>query len=91
MVDITAVQMVTGGTGHEHIQAVRWRNPDTAKAGESTRHEMVSWLTTGKANRAFVVVGKLRVEVFAVKATPPYIRTWADGIWRDNLLALPRY
>jgi hypothetical protein len=31
------------------------------------------------------------VAVGVVDASPPYIRTYADGNWTDNLLALPRY
>jgi hypothetical protein len=31
------------------------------------------------------------VNVGVVNATPPYIKTYADEVWTDNLLALPRY
>lgn len=50
---------------------------------------MVTWINNG--GNAYVVVGNLRVEVRVVNANPPYVQTYADGIWRDNLLALPRY
>ena len=36
-----------------------------------------------------VLAGTVKVGV--VDATPPYLRTHADGVWTDNLLALPRY
>lgn len=29
-----------------------------------------------------------RVDVRVVDANPPYLRTYADGVWTDNLLAL---
>jgi hypothetical protein len=50
---------------------------------------MVAWIREG--GKAYVVVGSLRVEVRVVNATPPYVQTYADGAWMDNLLALPRY
>ena len=31
------------------------------------------------------------MSVGVVDANPPYIRTHADGVWTDNLLALPRF
>jgi hypothetical protein len=89
MVEVTAVHMV-GGEQHEHIGSVRWTNPATAAKGESTRQAMVEFLRT-PGNRAVVTDGKKTVEVGVVEANPPYIRTHADGIWTNNLLALPRY
>jgi len=50
---------------------------------------MVTWIDEG--GKAYVVVGNLRVEVRVVKAHPPYVQTYADGVWKDNLLALPRF
>jgi hypothetical protein len=49
---------------------------------------MVTWIQGG--GKAYVVVGNLRVEVRVVNANPPYVQTYADGILKDNLLALPR-
>lgn len=85
---ITAIHLV-GGSGHEHIAEVRWTNAATAQTGHSSREEMVSYLRAG--NRAEVHAAGRAVEVRVVNANPPYIRTYADGIWTDNLLALPRY
>jgi uncharacterized protein DUF3892 len=90
MVNVTAVHM-TGGTGHEHIASVRWTNPDTETSGESTRQAMVEWIRdeNGVA-RVHGSDGSVS-SVGVVDANPPYIRTYADGNWNDNLLALPRY
>ena len=88
MVAVTAVH-IEGTPRHEHIESVRWRNPDTDETGQSTREQMVEWIGVG--NYAFVSDGVRRVRVHVVNAHPPYIRTWADGVWSDNLLALPRY
>lgn len=81
-----------GGTGHEHISVLWWTNPATGQDGNSTRASIVSWIENengkaytedGQGNRADVlVVTPARAE--------KYLRTYADGRWTDNLLALPR-
>jgi hypothetical protein len=38
-----------------------------------------------------VTDGKNTVAVLVVDSSPPYLRTYADGKWTDNLLALPKY
>lgn len=87
MIYITARHMV-GGTRHEHIASVKWRNPKTNKTGDNTRSEMVAWIRDEKGD-ARVRTGSTEAKVGVVKASPPYIRTHADGVWTDNLLALP--
>jgi hypothetical protein len=88
VVYIYAIRL-SGGAGHQHIEAVRWKNPDSREAGESTRARMVQWITGGGA--AYVCGGGHLARVGVVKGNPPYIRTHADGTWSDNLLALPTY
>jgi len=89
VIDMTAVHMSAGGSRHEHIDSLRWRNPEDGQTGENSRDEIVKWINGG--GKAYVVAGTLRVEVRVVNATPPYVQTYADGVWQDNLLALPRY
>ena len=50
---------------------------------------MVNFIREKK--RAYVCDGRRIVEVGVVDSTPPHIRTYADKIWTDNLLALPRF
>jgi hypothetical protein len=88
MIFVTSVHL-EGSARHEHISSVRWRNPTTGATGQSTRAQMADWIRIG--NQAYVTAGVRSVQVFVVEAQPPYIRTWADGVWSDNLLALPRY
>lgn len=90
MVRVTHIRLSPDGTRHEHITEVRWTNPTTGATGDSTRQQMVDFLTGG-ANRAVVVAGGTEVEIGVVNAHPPYIRTHADGVWTDNLLALPHF
>ncbi|MGD0742094.1 MAG: DUF3892 domain-containing protein [Acidimicrobiales bacterium] len=88
-VEITAIHLV-GGTRHEHIASVRWVNPSSQETGSSTRETMVDWIEN-KGGAAFVTDGQNTVSVAVVDAHPKYLRTYADGVWTDNLLALPRY
>jgi hypothetical protein len=90
MVDVTAVHM-TGGTGHEHIALVRWSNPETGVTDESTREAMVAWIRDANGTAHVRGSDGSVARVGVVDANPPYIRTYADGTWNDNLLALPRY
>jgi hypothetical protein len=91
MVYITAVHMTRGGTKHEHIASVRWINPTTRKTGQNTRSEMVEWIQTKQGDARVRDGAGHDVHVGVVKVMPPYIRTFADKVWTDNLLALPRY
>jgi hypothetical protein len=88
MIYVSAVHLV-GGSRHEHIAEVRWVNPQTNQTGQSSREAMVTWINGGGS--AYVWDGTRGVQVGVVRAVPPYIRTYADGVWTDNLLALPRY
>lgn len=88
MVYVEAIHLV-GGERHEHIATVRWRNPATNQTGQTARAGMVDWIRKGGDAR--VTDGTRTVQIAVVNATPPYIRTHADGVWTDNLLALPRY
>ncbi len=78
-----------GGAGHEHIASVKWRNPTDAQTGQSTRAAMVEFIDGGGDAR--VSDGTREVAVGVVKANPPYLRTYADGKWTDNLLALEEF
>lgn len=88
MVYVTARHM-EGGVRHEHIARVRWTNPADGSGGENSRAEMVAWITQG--GEAYVRDGVRQVRVHVVNANPPYIQTYADGVWTDNLLALPTF
>jgi catechol-2,3-dioxygenase len=90
MVYITAVHM-EGGTYHEHIASVQWRNPQSDETGESTRAAMVDWIKNENGDARVRDDAGHDVRVGVVDASPPYIRTYADRVWTDNLLALPRY
>lgn len=92
MIEITAIKM-QGGGGHEHVDAVRWRNTSTLATGQSTTQTIVDWLSESQANQAVVAAGGtwVYVGVVRVEGKAPYIRTHADGKPQDNLLDLPRF
>jgi len=92
MIRFTHRRMSGAGTGHQHIESLHWVNPLTNQSNSSpVRPTLVDWVRT-HANEAFVqdAVGR-RQYVGVVDANPPYLRTYADGVWTDNLLALPTY
>ncbi|MDQ4114641.1 MAG: DUF3892 domain-containing protein [Actinomycetota bacterium] len=87
---ITAIRL-SGGTQHEHISRLWWTNPSTGKTGDNTRSEIVSWLESG-GNKAYVDDGaghRVNVGVVDPAVGAKYLRTYADGVWTNNLLALP--
>ena len=86
---ITAIHL-PNGPGHEHIEFVRWQNPGTLETGQSTREAIVTWINRGDDLRVRNVTGH-DVEVGVVNGEPPYLRTYAGGVWTDSLLLLPHY
>ena len=71
---------------HQHITHVRWEQ--APKTGESTRQAMVDFIEKGNA---VFVHGNPDARVGVVKGNPPYLRTYADSQWTNNLLSLPRF
>jgi hypothetical protein len=94
MIEITAISLA-GGEGHQHISSLQWRNTQSGATGQSTRQAVVEWLEESKANQAVVSKGGtgswVYVGVCRPKQGAPYLRTFADGQWTDNLLALPQF
>lgn len=90
-IKFTGIRM-SGGEGHEHIAHLWWTDPADGKTGDNTRAELVSWIEN-ENGKAYVEDGRgNRADVGVV--TPAYgakyLRTYADGQWTNNLLALPR-
>jgi hypothetical protein len=70
---------------------VHWRC-NTASSGRCTLEGLVAWLSASPANEAVVGEGSRAVPVRVVRPAeaPPYLRACSDGVWTDDLLALPR-
>jgi hypothetical protein len=91
MIEITAIR-VTDGLAHEHITDVLWRSAGTSQ-GQTSRQAIVDWLSASSANQAVVADGPDYVRVAVVRPANQsrYIRTHRDGVWTDDLLALPTF
>lgn len=91
-VQITHRRMAPGGTGNQHIVAVQWRSDSDGRIDSSTREVMVDFIDNKKGS-AYVRGSQSRSDVGTVheSGTAPYLRTYANGVWNDNLLALPTF
>lgn len=91
MIEVIAVHMV-GGTEHEHIAALRYRHLPNGQVHETTRQGMVDWLTANPGQAVVRHGGPTSyVGVVRPRYSQPYVRTYADRVWNNNLLALPTY
>ena len=90
-IQITHIRL-RGGSGHEHIVSYQWRSLSNGNTGSSGKPTMVAWVGEPE-NRAFVGTGTNRSEVGVIRPQhgQPYLRTYADGDWNNNLLSLPRF
>ncbi|GHC97334.1 MULTISPECIES: DUF3892 domain-containing protein [Sphingomonadaceae] len=82
-VRVTCINKQPRNDPHEgitHLGGATWR---------WTRQEVINSIEA-KTNTFFTLVGGNRAEVGVVNgANGKYLRTYADGKWNDNLLALP--
>ncbi|THA81205.1 DUF3892 domain-containing protein [Streptomyces sp. A0592] len=91
-IQITAVRLTAGGTTHEHITHLWWTNQTSGDTGNSTRAQIVDWIEnkSGKAYTSDAAGHRTEVVVVTPARGEKYLRTRADGVWTNNLLALPR-
>lgn len=80
---ITCINKADRNSSHEgitHLGGPGWRWP---------RQQVVESITN-KSNTFYTLVGGRRADVGVVNGTHgAFVRTYADGVWNDNLLALP--
>lgn len=91
-IQITAVRLSTGGTAHEHITHLWWTEQASGKTGDNTRAQIVDWIENqaGKAYTSDAAGYRTEVAVVTPTRGEKHLRTRADGVWTNNLLALPR-
>jgi uncharacterized protein DUF3892 len=88
--NITAIRQAAGDK-HQHIVHLWWIERETGRSGDGTRAEMVDYIEQG--GQACVDDGHGHVAAVGVvtpASGPKYVQTYADRVWTDNLLALPR-
>lgn len=85
---VTAVKF-SGGRSEEHIAVVRWLSTSDGTSKTSTVAAMVDWLSRGNALYVAGHDGRVRVGVVRPTGRSPYLRTYANGKWTDNLKELP--
>jgi hypothetical protein len=89
-INVIAIRLA-GGSKHEHITHLWWVGREDNKPGDAPRANVVTWIEGG--GRAYVKDDHghdVGVHVVTPPSGPKYLQTWADGIWTDNLLSLPR-
>jgi hypothetical protein len=91
-VRITHIRLSSGVRDHKHITDVQWVNQeDSSQTGTSTVPVVVEWIDKG--GKAFSGTGSSSVPVGVVRETAetPYLRTYADSKWNNNLLSLDTF
>jgi hypothetical protein len=90
VIEITAVRL-EAGTTHEHITDVQWAT--ASAAGRMGRQPLIDWLNASSEHQAVVAHDREYVPMLVVEPfeRAPYVRTYADGTWRNDLLGLPRF
>jgi hypothetical protein len=83
-IQLTRIRMSIPNGGYEHITHAG------NASGMWTREQIILWIE-GNQYRFYTEVNYRRAYVGVVHgAYGKYIRTYADGYWNDNLLALAR-
>ncbi|MBF4512272.1 DUF3892 domain-containing protein [Plantibacter sp. VKM Ac-2885] len=91
-IEITHVRFGSTPHTHEAIVKYKWREIESGDVGENDKPSLVAWVDKPNA-LAFVGSGASRVRVGSVHpdSGQPYLRTYADKTWTNNLLSLPTF
>lgn len=92
-IEITHIRLSGTTRTHEAITHVRWTNTtNPSSTGTNTKAEMVDWIDKdGVAYVGPAGTNRARVGTVHPQHGDPYLRTYADGTWTNNLLALPLF
>ena len=91
-VEITHVRYSGYDKSHEAIVRYKWRDQSSGAVGDADKPTMVDFIDNNDGE-AYVGSGTSRAEVGTVHPSTgkPYLRTYADGKWTNNLLSLPTF
>lgn len=76
---------------HEYITDLKWIDESDSKTGTNSKASLVEWIDGGGHAYVGPLNGKVTVGVVKPAGLRPYLRTYADQTWNNNLLALPRF
>lgn len=84
-IEITHVRFDGNGRSPSEIIAYKWTSLGTGASNDSDKPPLVRWVDEG--GKAYVGQGVNRVGVAVVRPThgDPYLRTYADGQYNNNL------
>ena len=90
-IEITNVRFEGRTRGPEVITAYKWVSRESGRVDWTDRPTMIKWIDEG--NKAFVGRGYSQVNVAIVRPAggEPYLRTFADDAWNNNLESLPPF
>jgi Protein of unknown function (DUF3892) len=76
---------------HHAISDLSWINDQTNATGNSSRQQVYDWIKNedGVAYVRDSRGNQARVGTREHASGTQYLQTYADGVWTDNLLALP--
>ena len=88
---ITHIRLSGSTRTHEHITDLKWVGIESGETGSSTKATLVEWIDDN--GKAYVGTGSTQVQVGVVRPNEgaPYLRTYADQTWTNNLLELLKF
>lgn len=91
-IEITHVRFGSTKRTEDEIVRYRWRSVEDGEVNESDKLTLVDWIDN-KNGKAYVGNGAQRVSVGTVHPAngKPYLKTYADGVWTNNLVNLPTF
>lgn len=90
-IEITHVRFGASKKTEDEIILYRWRGLESGGVNSSDKPTLVTWLNDG--GKAYVGSGANKVPVGVVRPQRgnPYLRTYSDGKWTNNLVNLPTF
>jgi hypothetical protein len=87
-VQVTCITKPEVFSSHEHIMQIggigwKWQREDVIKSIEAKTNTFYV-IDPASGKKAYVGV------VHPASGRPPYLQTYADGVWTNNLLSLPQ-
>lgn len=90
-IEITHVRFGSTRRTEDEIVAYKWRGIESGEVGSSDKPTLVAWVKQN--GKAYVGSGADRVHVTVEEPgdRQPYLRTYADGKWTNNLVNLDTF